>query len=129
MHHGAPMHPRRSLAAAAVLFFFFAGCSSGGSAPAGAGGPDAGGPDAGGAGGGSDAGGSEADVFPFERSGARLEARGIAADGVFVFDAFFDTKLGFPCVRGDGNDLSQRCVPRDLVELPATTGDYGPTAS
>ncbi len=50
----------------------------------------------------------------FERSGTRLEARGWEADGFFVFETFFDTKLGIECVPGMASDNVRRCLPRNV---------------
>lgn len=55
---------------------------------------------------------TDAPFAVLERSGSRLQARGYEADGLFVFDGFFDTQLGVACDRGKASDGSDRCVPR-----------------
>ncbi|MBN9160886.1 MAG: hypothetical protein BGO98_42070 [Myxococcales bacterium 68-20] len=62
----------------------------------------------------------------FERSGTRLEARGWEADGFFVFDTFFDTKLGIECVPGIASDNVRRCLPRNVYRKLPKIGSTPP---
>lgn len=55
---------------------------------------------------------SGAPFASLERSGARLQARGVESEGLFVFDGFFDTALGLMCDRGTASDGKERCLPR-----------------
>lgn len=63
-----------------------------------------------------------------DQSGSRLQVRGYEADGIFVLDGLYDTKLGFMCVPGIASDGVERCVPRDVLPLgPYADGsDAGP---
>lgn len=66
-----------------------------------------------------------------ERSGSRLEVRGYDADGIFVLDGFYDTKLGFMCAPAIASDGVERCAPRDVLPLgPFADGyDSGPASA
>jgi hypothetical protein len=54
--------------------------------------------------------------------------RGYEADGIFVVDGLYDTKLGFMCAPAIASDGVERCAPRDVLPLgPYADGsDSGP---
>jgi hypothetical protein len=63
-----------------------------------------------------------------DRSGTRLQLRGYEADGIFVREGLYDTKLALKCVPRVASDGVERCVPRDVLPLgPYADGaDAGP---
>jgi hypothetical protein len=109
--------PHATLSSLSGLFFtaLVAACGSGGApSNSGPGYPSAGSP-----------------APRLERSGSRLEVRGYDADGIFVLDGFYDTKLGFMCAPAIASDGVERCAPRDVLPLgPFADGsDSGPTTA
>lgn len=52
-----------------------------------------------------------------DRSGSRLQARGYAADGIFVLEGLYDSELGLMCEPSITSDGTARCVPRDSIPL------------